>query len=102
MGTVVKLPMRDGFSRQECSRIAAVAASVGASVAWYRTACGAVWGCLECADETLGTITRQQGMVLWYPRDSHSPYLSHINLDACLARIKGICGAGDFPVSRGV
>lgn len=90
MGAVLQLPTRNGFNEQERKRIAAVAASAGASVAWYRTDCGAVWGCLESANDTLGSITRERGMVLWFPRDSLSPFLAHINLDECLTKVKGI------------
>ena len=90
MGVVVQLPARSGFSEHERSRIAAVAASAGASVAWYRTEGGAVWGCLESANDTLGTITREKGMVLWFPRDSLAPFLSHISLDECLTRVRRV------------
>lgn len=90
MGAVVQLPIRNGFSEQERSRIAAVAASAGASVAWYRTDCGTVWGCLANAGATLGTIARKQGMVLWFPRDSLSPFLAHISLDECLTKVRGV------------
>lgn len=90
MGEVVQLPLRNGFSEQERHRIAAVAARAGASVAWYRTDCGAVWGCLGSANDTLGTLAREKGMVLWFPRDSLSPLLAHINLDECLDRVKAV------------
>lgn len=90
MGAVLQLPARNGFSEQERERITAVAADAGASVAWYRTDCGAIWGCLESANDTLGAITREQGVVKWFPRDSLSPFLAHVNLDECLTRMKGI------------
>jgi len=90
MGVVLQLPARNGFDEHERQRIAAVAASAGASVAWYRTDCGAVWGCLESANDALGSITRERGMVLWFPRDSLSPFLVHVNLDECLTRVKSI------------
>lgn len=97
MGTIFHLPSREGFGEQERNRIAAVAASVGATVAWYRTECGGIWGCLASADNPLGTITRKKGMVLWFPKDSLSPFVSHINLDECLAKIGKICGLQTAP-----
>jgi hypothetical protein len=90
MGIVVQLPARNGFSEQERQRITIVAAGAGASVAWYRSECGAVWGCLESANDTIGTITREKGMVQWFPRDSLSPFLSHISLDECLNRVRRV------------
>lgn len=90
MGVVIPLPTRSGFSERERQRIAAVAASAGASVAWYRTECGAVWGCLESANDTLGSITRKKGIVQWFPRDSLAPFLSHVSLDECLNRVRAV------------
>lgn len=90
MENVVQLPIRNGFSEQERRQIAAVAASAGASVEWYRTDCGALWGCLGGDEGTLGSITRDKGVVQWFPRDSLFPFLSHISLDECLSKVRRV------------
>lgn len=90
MGAVLQLPNRNGFSEEERERIAAVAADAGARVAWFMTDCGSLWGCVESANDTLGAITREQGVVKWFPRDSLFPFLSHVSLDECLVKVKGV------------
>lgn len=87
MGAVVQLPSRNGFAEQERRRIAAFVAGGGLTVAWFKTECGAVWGCLAQDDDTLGTVARKDGMALWFPRDSVFPFLSHVSLEELLARL---------------
>lgn len=90
MEKVVQLPARKGFTEQERNRIAAVAADAGACVQWHRAHCGAILGYLGNRNGTLGTIAREDGMVLWFPRDALSPLLAHVSLDECLSKVRRV------------
>lgn len=93
MGDVFQLPIRNGFSEQECRRIAEVAVAAGAALAWLKTPGGSVLACFGAGSITLGTLMREQGLVKWYPRDALSPFLAHVSLDECLEKVALIlCG----------